>query len=562
MNPRKLGKILIGIGVLLILAYIVWVVFRFVAKPDDVAQNGLLPNPFSLLNPDRQLPNATEQTPAASLGEQTVPTEIPINPETRMFRVSRFPALAYTLFTKQNSLSVFNPETGKTDIVKTPVHTVRYGAAADGTIYDTIITGTNITEKNVSERSINNIRSLQMNQYNFVGSYEKSENSYVLFWGNFADAPKVEVKTVQAKVVTTKKTTTQQDQKNQNVCPQAVVTKISYGEISREVESMQTLLVSLGYDNQFTIGVYDDSVQKIVNEISLAYKLKPVQKKFLWNPAFATALNKLCIQKIGVATNSGTPVVQNPSIENVAAVSLQPTQIELKPFAGSVSYATLSQTPNMLITMGNEFGKNNISLFDTVKQSKSQILNLPFTEWKFAPSSRGVYVTTVASGAVLGHTFLLPTGTKNDMKHIISGERGLSTIVSNDGKLLAYTAVDTGQPLLRIVRSDENSSITTTVRTFAEKCTFSSDALHLYCMVPLTLADSDMYPDDWYKHSITVTDTVVSIDTKTGLVSDLLGSDEVVATTTDGIYPSITPDESLLFWQDWNTGYIWGLRIK
>jgi len=150
--------------------------------------------------------------------------------------------------------------------------------------------------------------------------------------------------------------------------------------------------------------------------------------------------------------------------------------------------------------------------FNTAKTR--QIFQSPFTEWvpQWVNESL-ITLTTKPSGFVEGFMFTL--NPKNESLNKEFGEfKGLTTNTNPSGdKTLVGFVNDSGEYITGIYSFDTNSVKTLSITTIPEKCAWKDDD-NLYCGVPLFFRDG-VYPDDWYKGSVSFDDVLMKIDVST-----------------------------------------------
>lgn len=187
----------------------------------------------------------------------------------------------------------------------------------------------------------------------------------------------------------------------------------------------------------------------------------------------------------------------------------------------------------------------------------STVFSSAFTEWlpQF-PNQQLVTLTTRPSASVAGHLFFIDLKTKSVSK-IIGGINGLTTLTNRDGKLVLYTETRDGAPELSVYDVAKKTSRSLLTRTLPEKCAWSpKDSTMVYCAVPQTIPTA-VYPDQWYQGLITFSDTVVKIDTTTGLTQKIMAPADFGATSLDITSPSVSSNDSYLVFINKVTGTPW-----
>lgn len=127
------------------------------------------------------------------------------------------------------------------------------------------------------------------------------------------------------------------------------------------------------------------------------------------------------------------------------------------------------------------------------------------------PADSTVAVQTKPSSGLSGLVYFLKPQT-GEVKKVLSGVPGLSTLVSPDGKKILQSSSVGAAISLGVYEVESDSFRLLPVRTLAEKCSFASDGETVYCGVPGRIPPNIILPDEWYSGEAFLTDNVWKIN--------------------------------------------------
>jgi hypothetical protein len=190
---------------------------------------------------------------------------------------------------------------------------------------------------------------------------------------------------------------------------------------------------------------------------------------------------------------------------------------------------------------------------------KVQIFNSPFTEWlSLWPSNNIITLTTKPAANIEGYMYSMDAVGKN-LKKVLSGINGLTTLTSPNGKLVLWSD---DRLALNIFYMDKRNSDLLGLRTLPEKCVWSKSSESLYCAVPKSVG-TNLYPDSWYQGEVSFNDQLWKIDMKTGNTTLLLDPVAVTgAEEIDGIKLALDEGENYLFFVNKKDSFLWKLDLK
>ncbi len=197
----------------------------------------------------------------------------------------------------------------------------------------------------------------------------------------------------------------------------------------------------------------------------------------------------------------------------------------------------------------------------TSKGVKTGIFSSAFTEWipQF-PNQNLATLTTRPSGNVPGYLFFLDTTTKA-LTRILDGVNGLTTNTSRNGKLVAYSETKERVPELFVYDVVKKETRGLFKQTLPEKCAWSIKETNIiYCAVPQKISPA-VYPDQWYRGTVSFSDSLWKIDTTTSFAEKILVPSEYRVSELDIINPVLSSDDSYILFINKKTGTPWVYRI-
>jgi hypothetical protein len=170
-------------------------------------------------------------------------------------------------------------------------------------------------------------------------------------------------------------------------------------------------------------------------------------------------------------------------------------------------------------------------------------------------------VTTKGSADQGGFLYFVDPKT-GAWKKILGPLPGLSAKVSHDAKYALVSVSGTDNNLLMsIYNVQKGSGVDALIRTIADKCVWGNFYKNLvYCGVP-SQQISGVYPDDWYKGTMSFTDKIWQVNADTGevhLISSIVDqSDRLI----DAFNLGLDAKDNYLFFMNKNDLSFWSLDL-
>lgn len=180
--------------------------------------------------------------------------------------------------------------------------------------------------------------------------------------------------------------------------------------------------------------------------------------------------------------------------------------------------------------------------------SKSTVWTSSFNDWRISwPEKNTLELLTKPSGQVAGSVYHVKISSGATTR-ILGNVPGLVSRTSADVKNIFYSTSNQGGTFSSYFYTINPSlSLVSPVQTLADKCTWATkESSVIYCGAP-TLVPRGNYPDDWYKGTISFSDTFWKIDTSSLEETLLFNPEREVATAIDTEAITLSKDEKTLY---------------
>lgn len=198
--------------------------------------------------------------------------------------------------------------------------------------------------------------------------------------------------------------------------------------------------------------------------------------------------------------------------------------------------------------------------YNFATKAKKQIFETPLTEWMANwGSDSKIDLTTKASGLVDGFSYLLDAKTGSFVKDVGS-KKGLTTLLSPDGKKLLYSEYSNNQISTSVVDLVSNKVTSISPATLPEKCVWTKDSKKIYCAAAIK-GVAFLYPDDWYKGKISFDDSLWVIDTNDMTGNIIYDFTAKSGQHIDAINLQLNSNENYLGFINKKDGILWGFDL-
>lgn len=280
-----------------------------------------------------------------------------------------------------------------------------------------------------------------------------------------------------------------------------------------------------------------------LNIATLSNTILPRVYESIWNKNLTAFVGTLLSDGATTPTNVYAEL-KRQSLSNASttanSVNLTPYNLKGKNLPDNVIAITTSPNKDRLFMLTNEAGKGVGYVATIDGKSIVQIFTTPLTqlnvEW---PEENTIAITTKGSVTQNGYLYFVSPKT-GVWKKILGPIQGMSAKVSHD----AHFAIVSAPGEKNIVSTTiydiaKGTNIDAIIHTLADKCAWGNFYKNLfYCGVPAQPV-SAVYPDDWYKGSISFNDKIWQVNASTGelhLISSIVDqSDRVIDTFNLGL---------------------------
>ena len=203
------------------------------------------------------------------------------------------------------------------------------------------------------------------------------------------------------------------------------------------------------------------------------------------------------------------------------------------------------------ISTANPDGTNYKNIF------KTRLDNL-IVEW---PSKEKISLRQPPSGLAQGILYAINSAT-GDFNKILSDIYGLSVKWSPKADKILYSSTDDRGRNPKLTLSDETGANSKDLKLagIADKCAWSKDDRTIFCALPQELSANAIWPDDYYKGLVILSDDFYKINLETGDKTKILGSSDQVSYDAQELF--LSPKEDYLFFINKRDGLLYSLKTQ
>ena len=537
MNRKWFGIALILLGIILIAFFI----YLFFIKPirNGNGPIGSLPElPFGLGGGGKQF---TDDEIGTGEGvESENPLLDPFTQRQLLFQITDFPITGYTTGTYQKEkfdtvtrlIDVENPDGSITTeeyqeeiLTLVDLPKVRYHDKEGGLIYDTII------DNGLEEKTLISSPITSMYESIFAG-----ENRLFL---RYFDTDTQTIKTYRGTLSSSLSAAS---------CPYDFTQPYQLGDTARDIERIQTYIQYVSTPIEpLTPGVFDEAMKKTVEAFQ---KARGIKVDGIIKNQTNKEIQEVCLEseqralEKKIRTSTTAPYAFSGIFidDNIHQLAVRPDQSEI--------FRLIDKKNSAWGIVSDASGKNENRVYD-----------FNFRDWIIhwvAPEI--ISFTTKASGRASGSWYLYDLE-RGDLFNVLKDVKGLTTLASPVGDKALYTYSPNERTIqFGIVEVKGRILRPLPLQTFPEKCAWSEDNIHVYCMVPENIKN-DIYPDRWYQGEVVFDDVLWKINTQTSAI-EIVETFSKITYDIDGVTLRLNQDESFIFFIDQRTGYHWARDLE
>jgi len=192
----------------------------------------------------------------------------------------------------------------------------------------------------------------------------------------------------------------------------------------------------------------------------------------------------------------------------------------------------------------------------------TQIFNTPVTQVNVSwPEDNTLAIVTKGTASESGYLYFV--NPKSGVWNKILGPLpGLSAIVSHDAKNVFISTTGSNNDIVSYIYSvSKNKGTDAIIKTLADKCTWGNFYKNIaYCGVPMQPV-SAVYPDDWYKGTISTTDKIWQVNADTGEIHQIAAIIDQADRLINTFNLSTDSKDNYLFFMNKNDLSLWSLDL-
>ncbi len=239
-----------------------------------------------------------------------------------------------------------------------------------------------------------------------------------------------------------------------------------------------------------------------------------------------------------------------------------PSELKGTYLSPDVQQVVVSPNGDRVFTWNIENGRGVGYISSFNEKTKVKIIDTPLTQviidW---PETNTVTLTTKASAVASGYIYSIDIKS-GAMKTVLGGYKGLTGKISRDNSKLLYSARTSNNFITSLINTKNGSALDIIFKTLSDKCVWSTLRKdELYCAVPTEIPDA-IYPDDWYKGSVSFVDQIWHMNVTTGQVHLLANPLKLSDALVDATKLSLDPKENTLYFINKRDLTLWALDLN
>jgi len=348
--------------------------------------------------------------------------------------------------------------------------------------------------------------------------------------------------------------------KDKETNPNATPTPTANAEVSpgvfaqgalRAISKEKVMAPTIGEDGQ-TVKYYSRQNGRVFESDFLGQDLKEISDtdlknliKIVWSPDGEKVIG------VFSENNQTKKYFFDYETRQSAALDQSVGWVVFSPDSKNIAYQyTDNSTGQSNISVASPDGSNWRNVFKTRMEDL-------IVEW---PSREKISIRTRVSGLVQGLLYAIEEKTGNFYK-ILSDTFGLSIVWSPkaDKVLFSYTDSAGRNPQLALADEKGEKTKNLNLKGIADKCVWSKDGLTIFCALPQSFSDLDVWPDDYYKGLIVLNDALYKIDLESGQKTKIAGSLDQAGFDAQDLL--LSPKEDYLFFTNQKDGLLYSLKL-
>lgn len=197
---------------------------------------------------------------------------------------------------------------------------------------------------------------------------------------------------------------------------------------------------------------------------------------------------------------------------------------------------------------------------DNEGQTVRSIFNSPSKSWSAHWAREGtITLKTKPSAFTQGYVFAL-NPSNGSLRQVFGKYFGLTALASPEESTYIFSQTQRGEVTTHLYNNGQIATLP--IRTFAEKCVWSSfNEEIVYCAVPRIISRGT-YPDDWYKGSVSFSDVIWQINTDTLEASIVLDPRSYEEEEIDAINLTLSGTDDFLVFRNKKDSTLWNFDLR
>jgi len=209
------------------------------------------------------------------------------------------------------------------------------------------------------------------------------------------------------------------------------------------------------------------------------------------------------------------------------------------------------------------YGSNSGAVFTRHNETPSTLFTSPFLSWNIERvNDETLLLVPKASYGIEGGVYTLNTSS-GIFEKVLDPKEGMSATMSPDEKFLVYSEFGPSKNSTYLYNKETSETKKLSITTFPEKCAWKTNSM-LICAVPHSLEKRAVYPDDWYKGSVSFIDDVYELNMNTGsskIIVSVFDFDDKFFDAVD-VQVGEIEDGYFLHFINKKDLTLWGLRLE
>lgn len=548
MNRKKIGKLIIIIGILALIGYFAFLFWQSTSDQRSLPVRDLDSSPFD--DPELSERDFTERpeptrTPPVVIDDSSDDINITEADMPILFQITDFPVTAARLlsstetrfetiseiesFEQPDGTVIRKPITKDIEITE-DIARVRFNRKSDGVIFEADLSDTrSIGHEQLTGGTVENAEE---------GVFTKDGDNFIL---RFFNPARRKIQTVLGAL---------HFRDIDSICPYTFDKVLKIGDTGASVENVQNVIIRAGIPHdstKLTSGLFDEETVELVKKFQRL--VGQHDDGILGAETRKAVLDQCEIQEERLAQANNE--VRLPA--TVDTIFLQE----------DISELIYNEKADRYFYIAEEAEKVKGYVVNGDGNVASEVFKSDFTDWRaFWSSDNSVDLIPKASMFATGFYYRYNLAEKKLLR-LLGPENGLMGRPTYSGDyILSSVGKKNGITSSLFSKVANSSNIIGDVMILADKCIPSISDSSFYCAGSRGVPNGE-YPDDWYIGKVNLNDSLWKIDNESGISSEIMVPDNLIpGTSLDIIDMQFSTDGRVLIFKDKKTNYLWGYMVQ